>query len=326
VSMGLLGGRRGDASEGPEVPEPQLAAQAEAEIEQSLERIEQGGIPLGAERRLSELRERGGLFTSDLSVNGWALCHQLGLRPISQVMGSSIYQVGYQQSTWPMMMGGTVLTELDTLSSAWNEVRRRALNRLAQEAQHAGADAVVGVELRTGAHDFAEGAIEYVVFGTAVQREGVKRHGSPVLTELSVADYAKLVRAGMEPVGIVAWSSVFFASLAFGNLVGLPLASGRLMAPAQNFELQDFTRAFYSAREQVMERMGAQAEQLGASGVVGVRIAHSAQPHTVRGGSMQFGSSERSGLMMTFHAIGTAIRQQENAPLYPPEPTIDLTT
>jgi uncharacterized protein YbjQ (UPF0145 family) len=355
--MGLLGGRRGGEGEGPETPEPQLAAQAEAEIEQSLARIEQGGIPLGAERRLSELRERGGLFTSDLSVNGWALCHQLGLRPISQVMGSSIYQVGYQQSTWPMMMGGTVLTELDTLSSAWNEVRRRALNRLAQEAQHAGADAVVGVELRTGAHDFAEGAIEYVVFGTAVRREGATPHGQgaaasapaptgaaahskgaaahhgqaerrgpPVLTELSVADYSKLVRAGIEPVGIVAWSSVFFASLAFGNLVGLPLASGRLMAPAQNFELQDFTRAFYSAREQVMERMGAQAEQLGASGVVGVRIAHSAQPHTVRGGSMQFGSSERSGLMMTFHAIGTAIRQQENAPLYPPEPTIDLTT
>jgi uncharacterized protein YbjQ (UPF0145 family) len=324
--MGLLGGRRGGESEGPETPEPQLAAQAEAEIEQSLARIEQGGIPLGAERRLSELRERGGLFTSDLSVNGWALCHQLGLRPISQVMGSSIYQVGYQQSTWPMMMGGTVLTELDTLSSAWNEVRRRALNRLAQEAQHAGADAVVGVELRTGAHDFAEGAIEYVVFGTAVRREGAQRHGSPVLTELSVADYSKLVRAGIEPVGIVAWSSVFFASLAFGNLAGLPLAGGRLMAPVQSFELQDFTRAFYSAREQVMQRMGAQAEQLGASGVVGVRIAHSAQPHTVRGGSMQFGGSERSGLMMTFHAIGTAIRQHENAPLYPPEPTIDLTT
>lgn len=98
--------------------------------QQSLARIEAGGIPLSAERRLSELREHGGSFTSDLSVSAFALCHRLGLTPVAQVMGSSIYQVGYQSSTWPMMMGGSVLTELDTLSDAWNEVRRRALNRL----------------------------------------------------------------------------------------------------------------------------------------------------------------------------------------------------
>ncbi len=320
--MSPLGRRRGGEAEEPEAPEPQLQAEAEAEIEQSLARIEQGGIPVGAERRLSQLRERGGLFTSDLSVNGWALCHQLGLRPLSQVMGSSIYQVGYQQSTWPMMMGGTVLTELKTLSDAWNEVRRRALDRLAQEASHAGADAVVGVELRTGAHDFAEGAIEYVVFGTAVRREGTERRGDPVLTELSVADYSQLVRAGFEPVGIVAWSAVFFASYAFGSMVGTSPLSAATM---QNFELREFTQAFYSAREQVMQRMGSQAEQLGASGIVGVRIVHGAQSHTV-GGSGQLGGGQRSGLMLTFHAIGTAIREQDNPTLYPPEPTIDLTT
>ena len=37
-------------------------------------------------------------FTSDLSINGFALCHQLGLTPLSQVMGSSIYQMGYQEA------------------------------------------------------------------------------------------------------------------------------------------------------------------------------------------------------------------------------------
>jgi uncharacterized protein YbjQ (UPF0145 family) len=304
--------------------------QAEAEIEQSLARIEQGHIPVAAERRLAELRERGGLFTSDLSVNGWALCHQLGLHPLSQVMGSSIYQIGYQQSTWPMMLGGTILTELDTLSEGWNEARRRALNRLAEEAGHVGADAVVGVELRTGSHDFAEGAIEYVVLGTAVRREGAERHGDPVLTELSVSDYSKLLRAGIEPVGVVAWSAVFFASYSFGSTLqsGSVLQGGSLLQGGvmQNYELREFTQAFYSARETVMERMGAQAQQLGASGIVGVRIGHDAHPHTVGGGLGQFGGRERSGLMVTFHAIGTAIRQQESGQLYPPELTVDLTT
>ena len=45
----------------------------EREQEQSLARIEAGGIPLSAERRLSTLKgtsERGGSFTSDLSVTG----------------------------------------------------------------------------------------------------------------------------------------------------------------------------------------------------------------------------------------------------------------
>ncbi len=289
------------------------------------------------------------MFTSDLSIADFALCDQLELVPLAQVMGSSIYQVGYQESTWPMMMGGTVLTELDTLSQAWNEVREHALGRLAREAEQAGADAVVGVELRTGAHDFAEGAIEYVVMGTAVRRGGAgasaeagakagtgssHRHrgrggnGQPVLTELSVADYAKLVRSGFEPLGVVAWSSVFFVAYGFNPMLergglaqgGMSLGGGYM----QNFELTAFTQALYSAREQVMANMGRQAAALGASGVVGVRIAHTMQPQSVGGGMAR--GQERSGLSVTFHAIGTAIRETEQTTIWPPEPAIDLTT
>lgn len=284
------------------------------------------------------------MFTSDLTINGFALCDQLDLVPLAQVMGSSIYQVGYQQSTWPMMMGGTVLTELDTLSEAWNNVREHALGRLAQEAERVDADAVIGVELRTGAHDFAEGAIEYVVLGTAVRRAGAAtgagakagigaggedRHrgyskGGPVLTELSVADYSKLVRAGFEPLGVVAWSSVFFVAYGFNPMLerGMSLGQGLV----QNFELTAFTQALYSAREQVMANLGRQAEALKASGVVGVRIAHSMERRTISGGIGLGTGGERSGLAVTFHAIGTAIRETEQATIWPPEPTIDLTT
>jgi uncharacterized protein YbjQ (UPF0145 family) len=264
------------------------------------------------------------VFTSDLTINGFALCDQLELTPLAQVMGSSIYQVGYQESTWPMMMGGTVLTELDTLSQAWNEVREHALGRLAREAERAGADAVVGVELRTGAHDFAEGAIEYVVLGTAVRRAGESRSSQPVLTELSVSDYVKLVRAGFEPLGVVAWSSVFFVAYGFNPMLerGMSLGQGFM----QNFELTAFTQALYSAREQVMANLGRQAEVLGASGVVGMRIAHTIERRTISGGMGLGTGGERSGLSVTFHAIGTAIRETERATIWPPKPTIDLTT
>ncbi len=141
-----------------------------------------------------------------------------------------------------------------------------------------------------------------------------------MLTELSVADFSKLVRAGFEPLGIVAWSSVFFASYNFApGLVG----GGMMMGGMQNFELREFTQAFYNARETVMAELNAQATALGASGIVGVRIGHRAVPHTVGGG---MGGRERTGLMVTFNAIGTAIHQTEATTLHPPETTIDLTT
>jgi uncharacterized protein YbjQ (UPF0145 family) len=315
-------------TEDADAPQPGVSErEQEQEQEESLARIEQGRITLAAERRLSELRERGGLFTSDLSVNGWALAHQLGLQPLSQVMGSSIYQMGYQSSwgqggSWGSLgLGGTFMVELDTLSLALNEVRSRALGRLAEEAMHVGADAVVEVNTRAGESSLETGSVtlEHTVFGTAVRRHG-DRASRPVLTELPVSDFAKLVQAGFEPLGIVAWSSVFFAGYAFGA----GIATGEMMmGPVQTYELQEFTQAFYDARETVMAQISAQASALGASGVVGVKIGHHAVRHTMAGG---LNSRERSGLMVTFNAIGTAIHQRESAPLYPPEMAIDLTT
>jgi uncharacterized protein YbjQ (UPF0145 family) len=308
--------------------DPGAQQQQEQEQEQSLARVEQGGIPLSAERRLRELSERGGSFTSDLSVNSFALCHQLGLKPLSQVMGSSIYQMGYQ-GAWGQMGyggGGGILIEMDTLSQALNEVRGRALVRLGEEARHVGADAVVGVQTRGGESQLETGtlALEHVVVGTAVRREGAhSKH--PVLTELSVAEYAMLVRGGFEPLGIVAWSAVFFTSYVFGGMAGGGMlgGGGPMTMGVRNFELREFTQAMYSAREAVMGRVTGQAAALGASGVVGVKIGHSVNPHTLGGGP---GMREIRGLMVTFTAVGTAIKQDEDHTIKAPKPVVDLFT
>lgn len=304
---------------------------------ESLAQVERGGIPLGAERRLRELGEHGGAFTSDLSVGDFALCHQLGLKPVSQVMGSSIYQVGYQTTPWPSAMGGSFMFEMEALSAAWNEVRELALGRLAQEAEQVGADAVIGVDLNTGAHDWAENAIEYVVIGTAVRRDKAStpvgeansrggrpgghsqpgRHG-PVLTELSVADYAKLLSAGVEPLGVVAWSSVFFVGASYSTQMMSGVGG---LGFTQNQELPEFTEGVYSARESVVARLTHQAAKLDASGVIGVRIAHGIQRTTVGGGTYS-----RGGLMVTFHAIGTAVREDRATIPLAPETIVDLTT
>src|SRR5258708_22836581 len=111
--------------------------------------------------------------------------------------------------------------ELAALSQAWNEVRERAFSRLAEEAAHVGADAVVGVQITSGAREFTEGAIECVVIGTAVRngplppataRDGAVSAGAarPILTALSLPDHAKLRPAGIETHRGAARTSVFF--------------------------------------------------------------------------------------------------------------------
>ena len=320
--------------------EPDEDAAQEREQAESLARIEAGGIPLSAERRLNELRGaqgqeggQGASFTSDLSVNGFALCHQLGLTPLSQVMGSSIYQMGYQSSWGTGGYGASALVELDSLSQALNEVRGRALDRLAQEARHVGADAVVGVETRAGESELGAGggqlALEHMVLGTAVRRragssDSSRRAGQPVLTELSVADYALLLRAGIEPAGIVAWSSVFFSSYAYGGMLG---AGPSALSSMQPYELSEFTQALYSARERTMSQLTSQASALGAAGIVGVRIGHTIRPYTLNSGmGAGFGARELRGMMVTFNAIGTAIHQHAEAEIQSPEPVVDLFT
>jgi uncharacterized protein YbjQ (UPF0145 family) len=309
--------------------EPDAQPGQEQEQQQSLARIEQGGIPLSAERRLRELRtsDGAGSFTSDLSVNGFALCHQLGLKPLSQVMGSSIYQMGYQSSWGNMGYGNAILFELDTLSEALNEVRGRALVRLGEEARHVGADAVVGVQTRAGESQLDTGglSLEHVVVGTAVRRDGARAE-HPVLTELSVAEYAMLVRGGFEPLGIVAWSAVFFTSYVYGGMMGGGGMSGRggaLTMGVESFELREFTQAIYSAREAVMQRISGQAAALGAAGVVGMNIGHTVRPQTLGGG---VGMRELRGLMVTFTAVGTAIREDADTTVAAPKPVVDLYT
>jgi hypothetical protein len=67
------------------------------EAETSRRSLKDGGLPLQAKRRLSEeVEEDHALFTSDLSTNEFLLARDKGYIPLSQVMGSSIYHVGWR--------------------------------------------------------------------------------------------------------------------------------------------------------------------------------------------------------------------------------------
>lgn len=290
---------------------------AAAEQAASLESLERGGLPLRAQERLSDLSGRE-LFTSDLSVNEFALSHSIGLRPLAQVMGSSVYHVGWQQSpgSWGGWQAAGLSQELTTLSAAWNTARERAFGRLEQEATLLGAHAVVGLQLTTGRHDWASGAIEYMAIGTAVRIEGAAPAERPTLTDLSAQDYWKLRQAGYRPLGVVGASSVYYIVSGWQQR----RMQGGMFSSWANQELRDFTQGVYDVREATLGRVSAEARRQGAAGMVGVSIAHSVEEREV-----DSGGSSRIDLVVTMHVLGTSLAHRDEAPSdLSPALTIDL--
>ncbi len=264
-----------------------------------------GHIPLQAERRLREMAQSGAPFSSTLSVNEFALSSKLGLQPLGQVLGASVHQVGWQNLPWSASWGGGLICELDVISAAWDEARRLAFDRLAEEAGHLGADVVVGVRLHRGAHDWAAGAVDYVVNGTAARLPGSDRSGRPLLSDLSGQEVWLLNRAGYAPVGLVAATAVFFVSPSYST------QWARFMTNAMNQELTEFTQGVYAARESALRSLVRQASANGADGIVGVRIEQDTGMHSFRVGSSVGGRGDREGLIITLQVFGTAIRARD---------------
>jgi uncharacterized protein YbjQ (UPF0145 family) len=284
-------------------------AEAQARRVADVARLERGSIPAAAERRVRGLAAGDTAFTSGLSVADFALTSLAGVRPVCQVMGSSVYKVGWQAYPWSGSFGGGLSTELVPLTTAWNTARRLALGRLEEEAHLAGCQAVVDVTFESRRHDFLADEIEIVVNGTAVHIDGERAGERPVLTDLSMPDYVLLRRGGYEPVGVVASTSVFYV---VGGWQTRQATSG-WQRFQYNQELVDFTQGVYEAREMALGRASTQAERLGAAGMVGVSVDHHI---AVR--EYDQGGRRNKDLIVTFHVLGTAIAPHgEHRPLDP---------
>lgn len=275
----------------------QEQAQAAQLQQTSLEALQRGGIPLQAQRRLDELRSRESpFFTSDLSVNEFLLARQAGYQPLTQVMGSSIYHVGWQRT--PGYWGSS--HELDVVSGAMNHCRELALSRLQEESSRVGADAVIGVRISRGTYDWADDLVEFNALGTAVRVTGMSKGSGPVLTNLSGQDFWKLHQAGFMCSGIAASSTVYYVVAGWRT----QQANSRWGGGWVNQELVDFTQGVYMARHYAMSRIYQQAAASNGSGIVGMDIDQEFHEHEVNLGNDQ----ERTDLIATFHVIGTVIR------------------
>jgi uncharacterized protein YbjQ (UPF0145 family) len=257
------------------------------------------GVPDVGRARLEQ--NKRGLFTSDLSVNEFLLVKDAGFDPLGLVVGSSIYHIGYQQSSWKQSQ------EMEVLSQAMYHARELAMTRMEEEADSLGADGVVGVRLDIGRYEWGEHMAEFIAIGTAIKHREGKLHrapnGRPFTSDLNGQDFWTLMRAGHRPVGMVMGSCVYHVAHR-GFLQSMKQAG-------QNVELVNFTQALYDARELAMARMQTEAEQVEAEGIVGVQLQernHGWGSHVIE-----------------FFAVGTAIVPTGEAnELGSPTPTLDL--
>jgi uncharacterized protein YbjQ (UPF0145 family) len=108
--------------------------------------------------------------------------------------------------------------------------------------------------------------------------------GSLFTSDLSVNEFLLVREAGFRPLGLVLGSSIYHVGIQIGRW-------------NKNMELEQLSGAMYHARELAMTRMEAEADQLGADGIVAVRLVVEFR---------DFGQD-----IAEFIAIGTAVKAED---------------
>ena len=129
------------------------------------------GLAEHASERL-QMNARG-LFTSDLSVNEYLCVEKADFEPVGLVVGSSIYHIGFQQSSWKASQEMTVLTQ------AMYEARELAMTRMEEEAEQLDADGIVGVRLEVGRYEWGADMAEFIAIGTAIKHKAARSTARP---------------------------------------------------------------------------------------------------------------------------------------------------
>ncbi len=299
--------------------EEQQKIQAQQEAENSRRSIEAGGLPIQAQRRLSEETAAGHpLFSSDLSTNEFLLARKQGYIALSQVMGSSIYHVGWQFTrnyTW-----NTVEAELTNVSNAHQHAAQLALGRLEQEAALLKAHGVIGVRLTRRSYEWGQNLLEYTAIGTAIRLPNTPLPQRPFLSDLSGQEFWTLLQAGYYPAGVMTGYSSYYVSLGSNMTQQL---RGWFGSGSYNQEIVPFTQALYAARDLGMYRLVNMARNLNALGVVGMHIDYE---RNVQEYETDNPTRYYLDLFVHFSVIGTAIRAQKQDHVIPkPQLTLSFT-
>ncbi|HET8991512.1 MAG TPA: heavy metal-binding domain-containing protein [Candidatus Saccharimonadales bacterium] len=234
-------------------------------------------------------RNDGGAGSFTSSADGQELFCQwdAGYQPIHFAFGNVAYSIGVARG----IMGGfrqLAKGEVKQYSDIFNKTRSLALERIVEEAKAVNANSVVGIRttiLPVGTSEIQE----MVMIGTASYNEQIvdlaTSVGGVTTSDMTAEETWNIAKMGYAPMKLVLGTSVYSLGFLGGIKAGLKnLVKG---------EISELTNMIYGAREESLARLKAQAEEIGADDILGIKTY-----------IYDLGSG-----LIEFLAIGTAVKR-----------------
>lgn len=227
---------------------------------------------------------RGPFFTT--ACSGQDLYCQLdaGYDPRHFVIGNVAYALGVSRGVFGFLRGFAG-GEVKEFSQMYNHTRHLALERIENEARERGANAVV--DIQTAILPIGTGAREMLMVGTASHHPAFGNPARPVTSELTGEELWNLTKMGYGPVRLLLGTSVY--SLGFTGGVGA------FFKGLGRGEVSSVTQLIYSARENALAHIEAEANEIGADAVIGTKVF----------------IYEMGGGFVEVLAIGTAVKRMQ---------------
>jgi uncharacterized protein YbjQ (UPF0145 family) len=206
-----------------------------------------------------------------------------GYQPRHFVIGNVAYALGIGRGLLGSLKVMARRGEVKEFSNMYNHTRHLALERIEAEAAERGCNAVV--DIITKIIPFGPGVREMLMVGTGSFNEALGHPKTPYTSELTGEELWNLTQLGYAPLRLLLGTSVYALGFA-----------GGVSSFFQSFsrgEINQVTRLVYDARENCLDHIRIEAEELKADGVIGIKV---------------FIHEIGSGLVEVM-AIGTAIRK-----------------
>lgn len=203
----------------------------------------------------------GPFFTTACTGQDFYCQLDAGYEPRHFVMGNVAYALGVSRGFMGFLKGFAG-GEVKQFSDMINHTRHLALERIEKEALDRGANAVV--DIHTHIIPIGAGAREMLMVGTASYHPAFGKPARPVTSELTGEELWNLTKMGYGPVRLLLGTSVY--SLGFTGGIGAffkGLARG---------EVDNVTQMIYKARENCLAHIEAEAKEIGADAVIGIKV------------------------------------------------------
>ncbi|HEY3749151.1 MAG TPA: heavy metal-binding domain-containing protein [Pseudonocardiaceae bacterium] len=215
-------------------------------------------LPDAARARMARYDEIG-LKTSLLSVAGTVGVESVGLKPVGEVMGCIVQNIGWTGGLNYGMGGYVGSVSFQPYVQALYHGFDTALARMTTEAKSMNADGIVGIRLTRSR--LGESSQEFVALGTAVRAESTRRPRRVFTTDLAGQDVAKLMQAGWVPTRIAIGIAVESQFLDWASRSQMSVMAG-------NTEVTAYTQLINRVRAKSRQSFASHARGTRADGAI----------------------------------------------------------